>query len=101
MPENGKIPNSIYFQEPSYELMRQTLLAERLEDKGLANNFFHLNVIPEGNTGLRKAVEKEYILMLKDSSKFRIIDPQALLSPLKGNDDYKELMEYLETRYWK
>lgn len=101
MPENGKIPHSIYFQEPSYELMRQTLLVEQLIHKELTNNFFHLNVIPEGNTGLRKAVEKEYILMLKDSSKFHIIDPQALLSPLKGNDKYKDLLTYLETRYWK
>ena len=101
MPENGRIPNSIYFQEPSYELMRQTLLCEQLQHKGLAKNFFHLNVIPKGNTALREAVEKEYIPMLKDPSKFKIIDPQDLLSPLKGNDDYKELMEYLETRYWK
>ena len=101
MPKNGRIPNSIYFQEPSYELMRQTLLCEQIKHKGLANNIFHLNVIPKGNTGLREAVEKEYIPMLKDSSKFIIIDPQELLSPLKGNDDYKELMEYLETRYWK
>ena len=101
MPENGNIPNSIYFQEPSYELMRQTLLVERLKHKGLANNFFHLNVIPKGNIGLREAVEKEYIPMLKDSSKFIIVDPQALLSPLKGNDNYKDLLTYLETRYWK
>ena len=101
MPENGKIPHSIYFQEPSYELMRQTLLVEQLIHKELANNFFHLNVIPEGNTGLRKAVEKEYILMLKDSSKFHIIDPQELLTPLYGNDKYKYLLTYLETRYWK
>jgi hypothetical protein len=101
MPKNGRIPNSIYFQEPSYELMRQTLLCEQIKHKGLAKNFFHLNVIPKGNSGLREAVEKEYIPMLKDSSKFIIIDPQDLLSPLKGNDDYKELMEYLGTRYWK
>ena len=101
MPENGRIPNSIYFQEPSYELMRQTLLCEQLQHKGLAKNFFHLNVIPKGNTALREAVEKEYIPMLKDPSKFKIIDPQELLSPLKGNDDYKELLEYLQTRYWK
>ena len=39
--------------------------------------------------------------MLTKEAKFIIIDPESLLSPLKGNDDYKELMEYLETRYWK
>ena len=101
MPENGKIPNSIYFQEPSYELMRQTLLCEQLKHKGLAGNFFHLNVIPKGNAELRKAVESEFMPMLTKEAKFKIIDPQALLSPLKGNDKYKDLLTYLETRYWK
>lgn len=101
MPQNGRIPNSIYFQEPSYELMRQTLLCEQLKHKGLAKNFFHLNVIPKGNTGLREAVEKEYIPMLKDSSKFIIIAPQDLLAPLRDNKKYDGLITYLETRYWK
>ena len=81
--------------------MRQTLLVEQLKHKGLAKNFFHLNVIPKGNSGLRKVVETEFKPMLTKEAKFKIIDPQDLLSPLKGNDDYKELMEYLETRYWK
>ena len=101
MPENGRIPNSIYFQEPSYELMRQTLLCEQLQHKGLAKNFFHLNVIPKGNSGLREVVETEFKPMLTKEAKFKIIDPQALLSPLKGNDNYKDLLSYLETRYWK
>ena len=101
MPENGQIPHSIYFQEPSYELMRQTLLCEQLKHKGLANYFFHLNVIPEENTGLRKAVEKEYIHMLKDSSKFKIVDPKELLSPIEEQNLYPELIDYLKTRYWQ
>lgn len=100
MPENGQIPHSIYFQEPSYELMHQTLLCEQLKHNRLAKNFFHLNVIPDDNTALRENVKKEFIPMLKDKSKFRIIDPQELLSPLRDNDKYEDLITYLETRYW-
>lgn len=101
MPENGNIPNSIYFQEPSYELMRQTLLCEQIVGHGYAKNFFHINIIPTKNTELRKAVETEFMPMLTKEAKFKMLDPQELLSPLKGNDKYKDLLTYLETRYWK
>ncbi len=100
MPENGQIPHSIYFQEPSYELMRQTLLCEQLIAKDYAVDFFHINIIPKENTELRKAVENEFMQNLTKDAKFKIIAPQELLSPLQGNDDYKELLNYLETRYW-
>ena len=101
MPQNGEISHSIYFQEPSYELMRQTLLCEQLIRKDYANDFFHINVIPTKHTELRKAVETEFMPMLTKEAKFKIIDPQDLLSPMKGNDKYKDLITYLETRYWK
>ena len=99
-PDDG-IAHSVYFIEPNYELMRQTLLCERLVAKDYAVNFFHINIIPKGNTELREAVENEFMQMLTKEAKFKIIDPQALLSPLKGNDNYEELLSYLETRYWK
>ncbi|MBR6064361.1 MAG: hypothetical protein IKP54_09435 [Bacteroidales bacterium] len=99
-PQDG-IPHSVFFVEPNYELMRQTLFCEQLIAKDYAIDFFHINIIPKENTQLRKAVENEFMLNLTNEAKFKIIDPQDLLSPLKGNDDYKELMEYLETRYWK
>jgi hypothetical protein len=99
MPEDG-IPHSVYFIEPNYELMRQTLLCEQLVANGYADDFFHINVIPAGNTELRNAVEKEFIPMLKDDSKFKIIDPQDLLSPLEENNLHPELIEYLKKRYW-
>lgn len=98
-PKNG-IAHSIYFQEPSYELMRQTILTEGLINRGLANNMFHLVVIPERNKVLRDAVEKEFVPMLEPNSKFCIIDPQSLLSPLESNAKYKDLITYLKTRYW-
>lgn len=100
MPKNGKIPNSIYFQEPCYELMRQTLLVEQMIHENKATNFFHINVIPKGNTELREVVEKEYVPMLKTPSRFIIIDPEEFLSPLRNNTNYSDLINYLETRYW-
>lgn len=99
MPQDG-IPHSVYFIEPSYELMRQTLLCEQLVKNGYADDFFHINVIPNGNMELRNAVENEFVPMLKDKSKFKIIDPQDLLSPLEENNLHPELIEYLKKRYW-
>ena len=101
MPENGQIPHSIYFQEPSYELMRQTLLCEQLIAKDYAVDFFHINIIPKENTELRKAVENEFMQNLTKDAKFKIIDSQEILEPLKNNDNYKDLITYLKTRYWK
>ena len=98
-PTNG-IPHSVYFIEPNYELMRQALLCEQLVANGYADDFVHINVIPNGNTELRNAVENEFVPMLKDKSKFKIIDPQDLLSPLEENNLHPELIEYLKKRYW-
>ena len=92
----------LYNWDPQYELARQTLLMEQIVDNKpfKADDYRHIVVCPKNNAEMMDdaITFKE---SLKDPSKFKIIDPQDLLSPLKGNDDYKELMEYLETRYWK
>ncbi|MBR6082244.1 MAG: hypothetical protein IKP62_04890 [Salinivirgaceae bacterium] len=98
-PQDG-IPHSVYFIEPNYELMRQTLLCEQLIANGYAYDFFHLNIIPKGNTELRNVVNNEFVPMLKDATKFKIIDPQELLSPLKDDKAYEGLFDYLSKRYW-
>lgn len=95
----------LYKADPYYELMRQTILIEQIINKneisGIeAVDFRHIMVIPNAHTELKNAIEEKYIQTLKDESKFKIIDPQELLSPLRGNDDYKELLNYLKTRYW-
>jgi hypothetical protein len=46
-------------------------------------------------------VEKEFIPRLEDKSKFKIVDPEELLSPLNGNVAYDELLKYLKKRYWE
>lgn len=106
MPQDG-IPHSVYFVEPNYELMRQTLLCEQIVGHGYAKDFFHINIIPTNNIELRKAVETEFMPMLTKEAKFKIIDPQEFLSPIsslkdeKGEKKYADLLDYLETRYWK
>ena len=101
---------SIYYQEPFYQLMRQTLWAENVvklkEEKLKADNYMHIHVIPSANKDL---LDKKYSVsgmgmedtwrsMLNDQSKYIIVDPQKLLEPIK--DKYPELASYLKKRYW-
>jgi hypothetical protein len=101
---------SIYYQEPFYQLMRQTLWAEnvvRLKEENLkADNYMHLHVIPSANKDLLDkkysvsgmGMEETWRSMLYDQSKYIIVDPQKLLEPIK--DKYPELASYLKKRYW-
>ncbi len=94
-----------YNADPYYELMRQTLLVEQIiRHKGCgieADDYFHIVVIPNEHTELKTAIEKNYVPTLKDSSKFRILDPKELLNPIVGNKEYADLIKYLQTRYWE
>lgn len=105
--ENSNLKDvyDLYKADPYYELMRQTLLMEQIiqhKDCGIeADDYFHIMVIPNEHTELKSAIVNNYIPTLKDITKFRIIDPQALLSPIPADGDYKDLISYLQTRYWK
>ena len=97
--------NNLYKADPYYELMRQTLLVEQIinqSDNAVleADDYVHIVIIPEKHSELRNAITSNYIPTLKDPSKFKIIDPQDLLAPLKSNDQYTKLLNYLNTRYW-
>jgi len=103
--------NSVYFFEPFYQLMRQTLWAEQMiKNKDLetiqADNYLHVHVIPSENTDLLNKVYKRSGLdmettwrkQLKNQTKYQIVTPSKLLNaidPLK----YKDLLNYLKTRY--
>ena len=101
---------SIYYQEPFYQLMRQTLWVEnvvKLKEENLkADSYMHLHVIPSANKDLLDkkysvsgmGMEETWRSMLCDQSKYIIVDPQKLLEPIK--DKYPELASYLEKRYW-
>ena len=106
---------SIYFQEPFYQLMRQTLWAEQV----LANeadrwygvkNYLHLHIVPSANLDLlcknykrfpsmTNGMETEWRNHLSNKNLYKIIDPKNFVKPIKQN--YPELYSYLETRYWQ
>ena len=91
-----------YEYDPLYELVRQTMLTEKIinseDDEFPVDDYIHINVIPEGNIELRSEIEC-YPKGLKDSSKFIVIDPRQLMMPIK--DLYRDLYNYLEERYRK
>lgn len=104
--------HTLYFFEPFYQLMRQTLWAEQMiEHKDTewikADRFLHIHVIPSDNASL---LHKKYSCTKQEMEEswkshllldcYQTITPEKLLSPLKGNDDYSELINYLQIRYW-
>lgn len=105
VPTDG-VPHSIYMKEPQYELMRQTLMVEQMIRKGIADYFFHINIIPNKNEDLRQSVEQNYIPMLNNPDLFCIIDPSVFFKPLTiapftNNQQVRMIIEYLQKRYWK
>jgi hypothetical protein len=103
--------NSVYFFEPFYQLMRQTLWAEQMiknkEKETLkADNFIHLHIIPENNDDLLKKaykcsgldMENTWRKQLKDQSKYLIVSPVKLLNGVDSKK-YFELLAYLKARY--
>lgn len=106
---------SIYFQEPFYQLMRQTLWAEKVitneADKWYgAKNYMHLHIVPSANSDLlcknyrrfpsmTNGMETEWCEHLSNKNLYKILDPKDFVQPIKT--DYPELYSYLETRYWQ
>ena len=106
--------HSIYFQEPFYQLMRQTLWAECIcnskDERVLpAKHFVHIHVCPRENTELlnrhyrevtaEPTMEKAWREMLVNQSLYHLIDPSDLMKPIA--EKYPKLIEYLKNRYWK
>lgn len=103
----------IYYFEPFYQLMRQTLWAEQMitnkEKETLkADNYLHIHVVPSENADL---LDKEYKCSgldmestwknhLVDKDKYVIISPKAFLSNLDIKK-YNDLYVYLKDRYWE
>ena len=106
--------HSIYFQEPFYQLMRQTLWAECIcrskEEQVLpAEHFVHIHVCPSENKELlnkryaevtnKPSMEEAWREMLTDQSLYHLVDPKELLQPIAQK--YPELYNYLQGRYWQ
>lgn len=105
--------HSIYFQEPFYQLMRQTLWAECIcnskDEKILpAQHFVHIHVCPKDNKELlnkhyaevtnKNTMEEAWREMLTDQSLYHLIDPKDLMKPIA--EKYPDLYNYLKKRYW-
>lgn len=105
---------SIYFQEPFYQLMRQTLWAEQIcrsKDESVipAQHYVHIHVCPKDNTLLldknytevsnERGMEAAWKAMLKNQNLYILIDPKELMAPVY--DSQKALCKYLSERYWK
>lgn len=106
--------HSIYFQEPFYQLMRQTLWAECIcrnkDEKVLpAEHFVHIHVCPKDNKELLKkwyaevtskqSMEEAWREMLSNQSLYHLVDPRELMQPIANT--YLELYKYLNDRYWQ
>ncbi len=113
---NSKYLNSdnlaIYYFEPFYQLMRQTLWAEQMvtnsDNETLkAENFLHIHVIPSENTDLLgkryklsgKNMEITWRDMLKDQHKYIIVDPRKFVGGVLNIPKYADLRTYLTERY--
>lgn len=105
--------HTIYFQEPFYQLMRQTLWAECIcknkDEKVLpAEHFVHIHVCPQDNVELlnkhyagvtdKLTMEKAWRDMLTNQSLYHLVDPKDLMEPIA--ESYPELYNYLKYRYW-
>lgn len=103
--------NTVYYYEPFYQLMRQTLWAEQMvvnkvKETIQVDDYFHLHIIPKNNKDL---LNKEYVTSdkgmedtwrecIKDQSKYQIIEPKQLISKINAIK-YKDLIIYLHHRY--
>jgi hypothetical protein len=104
--------NSVYYFEPFYQLMRQTLWAEQMikhsgSERIEVADYMHIHIIPSKNVKLlgkkykpsKKNMEDTWRSCLKHTEKYKIIDPKNLLEIL-DNKKYSKLKEYLNKRYW-
>lgn len=101
------------FIEPYYQLMRQTLLAHELV-KSLefgATDYVHIHAIPTANKELKSKktsatlagsdLDSAWKSVLKHPEKYVAIDPEAFLAPAKQYGKAREILDYLQNRYWQ
>jgi len=102
----------VYYFEPFYQMMRQTLLAWKLvESKDhCCSDYYHIHVIPDENKELLEKItspglegyniSEAWKNILKNPDKYKTISPKELLSPSSEMIDNQSLLSYLEKRYW-
>lgn len=104
--------HDVYYFEPFYQLMRQTLWAEQMiahknTETIKADEYLHIHVIPSENKELLnkkykcscKEMEETWRECLENQGKYIIIPPSKLMNPT-NNEKYSDLIAYLKKRYW-
>lgn len=81
-----------------YELMRQTLLLERMAVHNEIVDYKNIVVCPKENKDLFESCQN-WKKNLKDDKKFEVIEPKDFMNNIDDHK-YKDLKYYLETRYW-
>lgn len=103
---------SVYFFEPFYQLMRQTLWAEQMvahkhSETIRADDYIHVHVVPDDNRELLdvpytvsgKGMLATWHSCLADPNKYQLITLKNLLAAI-DRAKHQALVEYLATRYW-
>jgi hypothetical protein len=110
------IPNSylhtIYFVEPFYQLMRQTLWAEQViahkeQELIKADDFIHVHVMPKENEQLlyrkykysERGLEDTWRSQISNQKKYKWATPEEIAHLISQSSKYAELVEYLNVRY--
>lgn len=113
LEKKGNYKGSVYFFEPFYQLMRQTLWAEQMvknQDKETikADDYINVHIIPKDNAELRdrkykcnngKDLRTTWTEQLCYKEKYVLISPDELFEKMTGEPD--GLKDYLKERYWK
>ena len=103
-----------FYYEPFYQLIRQTLLSwQMVKHKNLelnADDWLHIDVIPENNLNLRYQVQSPDLIQtgiedawkaqLKEPGKYNLMTPQRFLKPILFDSKHKDVINYLNSRYW-
>ena len=112
-PFANKLPE-IYYYEPFYQLMRQTLLGWLMAGKGEleCSQYRHVHVVPEANKEInritsptlktvpKKTLAEVWRALLVHPSLFISTSPEKLLSSLLAQKGVLSPLTYLKKRYW-
>ena len=109
---SGGYLNTVYFVEPFYQLMRQTLWAEQIiAHKSVepikADDFVHVHVMPKENATLlhrryrysEMGLEETWRNLILDQSKYKWIEPKNIVKLIDESGRYAKLVQYLNLRY--
>jgi len=104
--------NSVYFFEPFYQLMRQTLwteqiIANKTTETIKSDDFIHAHIVPNANKELlqyeypvsNKGMKETWESCLANINKYKLIQPMDLFVNI-DKTKYQTLINYLTERYW-